>query len=227
MDHGVRRPANRSVCAYRIFESLTSQDSPDPQVFVYHFDNSAPCQLGEGVASSVDGGDCGVAGKTHTKRFDQTCHSRSRAHGHAMTLRAMHATLGFEELPDRHCAGSNLFRHLPETGTGSRVSIMDNGAKKGGTPSVWDAIEKSPGLEDLWQLHYSDEGGAAHNVAAGFIANPDGPDARNYLELTVASKYSTPGPRRQNAILLGEDSGSSHADSFPKALTGKRLPTTL
>lgn len=185
MDHGVRRPANRSVCAYRIFESLTSQDSRDPQVFVYHFDNSAPYQLGEGVASSVDGGDCGVAGNTHTKRFDQTCHSRSRAHGHAMTLRAMHATLGFEELPDRHCAGSNLFRHLPETGTGSRVAIMDNGAKTGGTPSVWDAIEKSPRLEDLWQLHYSDEGGAAHNVAAGFIANPDGPDAEDCLELTV------------------------------------------
>ena len=26
---------------------------------------------------------------------------------------------------------------------------------------------------------------AAHNVAAEFIANPDGPDAANYLELTA------------------------------------------
>jgi competence protein ComEC len=66
-----------------------------------------------------------------------------------------------------------------------RVAIMDNGAKKGGTPSVWDIIEKSPRLENLWQLHYSDEGGAAHNVAAEFIANPEGPDAGNYLELTA------------------------------------------
>jgi hypothetical protein len=40
-------------------------------------------------------------------------------------------------------------------------------------------------LENLWQLHYSDEGGAAHNVAAEFIANPEGPDAGNYLELTA------------------------------------------
>ena len=64
-----------------------------------------------------------------------------------------------------------------------RVAIMDNGANKGGTPSVWDIIEKSPRLENLWQLHYSDEGGAAHNVAAEFIANPEGPDAGNYLEL--------------------------------------------
>jgi competence protein ComEC len=66
-----------------------------------------------------------------------------------------------------------------------RVAIMDNGAKKGGTPSAWDIIEKSPRLENLWQLHFSEEGGAAHNVAPEFIANPDGPDAGNYLELTA------------------------------------------
>jgi competence protein ComEC len=68
-------------------------------------------------------------------------------------------------------------------GIAPRVAIMDNGAKKGGTPSTWNIIEKSPHLENLWQLHFSDEGGAAHNVAAEFIANPQGPDAGNYLEL--------------------------------------------
>lgn len=70
-------------------------------------------------------------------------------------------------------------------GIAPRVAIMDNGAKKGGTPSAWDIIKKSPRLEDLWQLHYSDEGGSAHNVAAEFIANPDGPDAGHYLKLTA------------------------------------------
>jgi len=64
-----------------------------------------------------------------------------------------------------------------------RVAIMDNGAKKGGTPSTWDIIEKSPKLENLWQVHFSDEGGAAHNVPAEYIANPQGTDAGNYLEL--------------------------------------------
>ena len=66
-----------------------------------------------------------------------------------------------------------------------RVAIMDNGAKKGGTPSTWDIIEKSPNLENLWQLHYSDEGGAAHNVPAEFIANVEGPDTGKYLKLTA------------------------------------------
>lgn len=66
-----------------------------------------------------------------------------------------------------------------------RVAIMDNGAKKGGTPSAWDIIEKSPRLENLWQLHFSEEGGASHNVAPEFIANPEGPDEGNSLELTA------------------------------------------
>jgi competence protein ComEC len=66
-----------------------------------------------------------------------------------------------------------------------RVAIMDNRAKKGGTPSAWDIIRKSPRLEDLWQLHFSEEGGTAHNVASEFIANPESPDAANYLELTA------------------------------------------
>ncbi|MHB8501623.1 MAG: ComEC/Rec2 family competence protein [Candidatus Acidiferrales bacterium] len=72
-------------------------------------------------------------------------------------------------------------------GIAPRVAIMDNGAKKGGSPSVWDTIEKSPRLENLWQLHYSDEGGAAHNVAASFIANLSGTaDAGNHIKLTAS-----------------------------------------
>lgn len=67
-------------------------------------------------------------------------------------------------------------------GIAPRVAVMDNGAKKGGTPSAWDIIEKSPRLEGLWQLHFSEEGGAAHNVASEFIANPEGSDAANYLK---------------------------------------------
>lgn len=66
-----------------------------------------------------------------------------------------------------------------------RVAIMDNGAKKGGSPSTWDIIEKTPTLENLWQLHFSEEGGSAHNVPAEFIANVEGPDAGNYIKLTA------------------------------------------
>jgi beta-lactamase superfamily II metal-dependent hydrolase len=70
-------------------------------------------------------------------------------------------------------------------GIAPRVAIMDNGATKGGTPSVWEIIKRSPNIEDLWQLHFSEEGGPAHNSAPEFIANPSGTDEANYLELTA------------------------------------------
>jgi competence protein ComEC len=66
-----------------------------------------------------------------------------------------------------------------------RVAIMDNGATKGGSPSVWEVVTKAPGLEDLWQLHYSEEGGPSHNVAERQITNVQGTDAGNYLKVTV------------------------------------------
>ena len=64
-----------------------------------------------------------------------------------------------------------------------RVAIMDNGEQKGGSTSVLQTIKNSPGLETLWQLHFSDEGGTANNTAAEFIANPPGPDGGHYIEL--------------------------------------------
>jgi beta-lactamase superfamily II metal-dependent hydrolase len=66
-----------------------------------------------------------------------------------------------------------------------RLAIMDNGADKGGSPSSWDTIKNSPGLEDLWQLHFSNEGGVAHNSAGPFVANLADPDAGNYLKLSI------------------------------------------
>jgi beta-lactamase superfamily II metal-dependent hydrolase len=54
-----------------------------------------------------------------------------------------------------------------------RVAIMNNGAKKGGMASAWKNIRDSPGLEDLWQLHYAVDAGAEANVAESFIANRD------------------------------------------------------
>jgi competence protein ComEC len=58
-----------------------------------------------------------------------------------------------------------------------RVDIMDNGAKKGGSTSTLDIIRKTPHLEDLWQLHFSEEGGVDHNTDSAHIANLKGTDA--------------------------------------------------
>ena len=67
-----------------------------------------------------------------------------------------------------------------------RVAIMNNGANKGGSPEAWQTVHDSPGLLDLWQLHYSIEGGKPHNELDSFIANPEGmPDAGHYIKVTA------------------------------------------
>jgi hypothetical protein len=66
---------------------------------------------------------------------------------------------------------------------GPRVAIMDNGAKKGGSPSVLDTVQNAPGIETLWQLHFSEEGGDDSNTPDDYIANLEGPDDGHFLEL--------------------------------------------
>jgi hypothetical protein len=53
-----------------------------------------------------------------------------------------------------------------------KVAIMNNGADKGGSVKALTTLHSSPGLVDLWQLHFSNEAGQDHNTAETFIANP-------------------------------------------------------
>ncbi len=66
-----------------------------------------------------------------------------------------------------------------------RVAIVDNGAKKGASPSAWDIVRSSPGLLDIWQLHFADAGGSEHNTQDPFIANTSEADTGYYLKVTA------------------------------------------
>jgi beta-lactamase superfamily II metal-dependent hydrolase len=52
-----------------------------------------------------------------------------------------------------------------------RVAIMNNGTRKGGPPEVMQIIHSALGLDDLWQLHFSQLSGQEYTVAGMFIAN--------------------------------------------------------
>jgi competence protein ComEC len=52
-----------------------------------------------------------------------------------------------------------------------RVAIMNNGTRKGGDPETMQTIHSSPGLEDLWQLHFSLLSGQEYTTPGMFIAN--------------------------------------------------------
>ena len=52
-----------------------------------------------------------------------------------------------------------------------RVAIMNNGTRKGGQPDAMKVMHSSPGLEDLWQIHFSQLSGQEYTVPGMFIAN--------------------------------------------------------
>jgi competence protein ComEC len=55
--------------------------------------------------------------------------------------------------------------------TRPRVAIINNGTRKGGQPDVMKVLHSSPGLEDLWQMHFSQLSGQDYTVPGIFIAN--------------------------------------------------------
>jgi len=52
-----------------------------------------------------------------------------------------------------------------------RVMIMNNGTRKGGQPDAMKVLYSSPGLEDLWQVHFSLLSGQEYTAPGMFIAN--------------------------------------------------------
>jgi beta-lactamase superfamily II metal-dependent hydrolase len=58
-------------------------------------------------------------------------------------------------------------------GVRPRVALMQNGTRKGGAVATYEILRRSPGLEDIWQLHWSYNAGVEHNPPGVFIANVD------------------------------------------------------
>lgn len=71
-----------------------------------------------------------------------------------------------------------------------RVAVMNNNPTKGGVATTFDILKKSPGLEDLWQLHLSDNVPKDVNAPESFIANLGGEDAAHYIKLSARSDGS-------------------------------------
>jgi beta-lactamase superfamily II metal-dependent hydrolase len=81
-----------------------------------------------------------------------------------------------------------------------RVAVMNNGTRKGGTPDAFRVLYESPGLEDLWQLHWSYNVGL-ENAPALFVANVDD-------NATVASVLTAQAP---NAGRGGAGAAAAHS----------------
>ena len=73
-----------------------------------------------------------------------------------------------------------------------RVAIMNNGTRKGGQPEAMKVMFSSPGLEDLWQIHFSQLSGQEYTVPGLFIAN--GTDEALTAMPVAAIAAPAPGP---------------------------------
>lgn len=91
-----------------------------------------------------------------------------------------------------------------------RVAIMHNGPRKGGAVQTFEMLERSPGLEDLWQLHWAYAGGIEHNAPGVFIANMDDPATIAGVLTAPPPPPPTPGGRGNGGRGRGPGAGSGH-----------------
>jgi beta-lactamase superfamily II metal-dependent hydrolase len=86
-----------------------------------------------------------------------------------------------------------------------RVAIVNDGTRKGGDPFTMQSLFSSPGLEDVWEMHFSVLSGQEYTVPGAFIANTiDQPDT------TMPVAAWTPPPRGQQPPPAPVHNGKSY-----------------
>jgi competence protein ComEC len=81
-----------------------------------------------------------------------------------------------------------------------RVSIINNGTRKGAQPNAMKILLNSPGLEDVWQMHFSLLAGQEYTVPGMFIANTvdEQPDSMPIAAWTPPAQGQPPPPPVHN-----------------------------
>ena len=118
-------------------------------------------------------------------------------------------------------SGSPLLVHAVQP----RVAVMQNGTRKGAALSAMTTMRSSPGLEDIWQRHWSYGAGIEQNRAGVFIANVEDA-ATTAAALTAPARGGGPG-RGQGGPPAGAPPGAAPAGPPPAAPSAApATPTT-
>jgi competence protein ComEC len=122
--------------------------------------NDDPTENAQSVGSIVSFGKFRVAhlgDLTWNKEFDLMCPNNPV--GTVDLFVASHHGLGV--------SNSRALVH----GIRPRVAIVNNGTRKGAMPESMKTLFSSPGMEDVWQIHFSQLSGQEYTVPGMFIAN--------------------------------------------------------
>jgi len=98
-----------------------------------------------------------------------------------------------------------------------RIAILNNGTRKGGHVQTYQILESSPGLEDLWQLHWSYWGGVEHNASGVKIANIDEPAQL----AAIVSGPPVPGQPTAAAPPAGAAGNANHVPAYYLKVTAR------
>jgi competence protein ComEC len=110
-------------------------------------------------------------------------------------------------------SGSPAFVHAIQP----RVTIMNNGTRKGGHVQTYQTLESSPGLEDIWQLHWSYWGGVEHNAPGVMIANIDEPGQL----AAIVGGSAVPGQAAAAPAPAGPGGNANHAPAHYLKVTAR------
>ena len=104
-----------------------------------------------------------------------------------------------------------------------RVAVMQNGTRKGAGAETMPTLRTSPGLEDIWQLHWGLNAGIEQNSAGVFVANVDGAPAPS----TAAGPAAAGPAHRRTRRPTGSKSWRSGTDRsrWRTAATATARPT--
>jgi hypothetical protein len=80
-------------------------------------------------------------------------------------------------------------------GLAPEVAIMHNSTRKGGAIQTMQILHTSPGLEDIWQIHWAYAAGLEQNSPGLFIANIEDPAAVAAVLTNVRPPAGGPPPQ--------------------------------
>jgi competence protein ComEC len=169
--HTVAKPGDRvpiagldwrivTAAGEAIKTSLPGAGRPNPYCASFKPQEPDPTENAQSVGSVVTFGAFRVAhlgDLTWNKEFDLMC----------PTNRIGAVDLFFVSHHGQPVSNAEVLVHAIQ----SRVAIMNNGTRKGGQPPAMRILHSAPGLEDLWQMHFSQLSGQEHTVPGMFIAN--------------------------------------------------------
>jgi beta-lactamase superfamily II metal-dependent hydrolase len=112
-------------------------------------------------------------------------------------------------------SGSEALVH----GLRPRVAITQNGTRKGATVQTSIILHSSPGLEDIWQLHWGYNAGIEHNPSGLFIANVDEPSV-------IATVLTSPPPAGRGGPPAAAPTATAPAAAPPNVAPPAPAPAT-